>query len=461
MVTARSSTRPTAGGRSRPRSCAGDAVVRIARLGHAGAHPVGLAHALVAEGLEHAPGRASSTSVHGPTAADLGVELLRRGVAGRAHHEVAAGGRERDADRLVEDLGEPEVEHLDARGARPRGREEEVRGLDVPVHDALPVRVVEREGGGLEQRQDLGHGPAAQALACADRASRAESGMPSSHSSTRYGTSAPVVGAVVVELVMHRTMSRLPCPRRKSSAPLVAEPPREGLVRLGVERRLQLEALDGDGLAQPRCVARYTTLKPPSPTEPRCGPGRRSAAPSSPSGSAPRASPRRRGRRRRRVMSAVGEYPPAGGEGAEDDDDEAHEEHAGAARRGRLARRHGEADRRRVRRRRRGEGRLREGRRAGGWSVGRGNGCLDGRRSGWRGRHQAHGRSRSRRRRRGQRLGRRSGEGWDMRSVPPSACGPDIAGGAPLGRTDHLDRPEPSLRGPATGCAGWWAGEAR
>ena len=150
------------------------------------------------------------TSVHGPMSPSSRVELLGGGVARRAHHEVAARGRQRDSDRLVEHLGQTEVEHLETVHAGPRDGEEQVGRLDVAVHHAR---------GGARRRARArparaGRWPRAGSVpasrACAGRAGRRRAGRPSSHSSTMYGTIRAGHGEVVVALVMQRTMSRLP-----------------------------------------------------------------------------------------------------------------------------------------------------------------------------------------------------------------------------------------------------------
>ena len=118
-----------------------------------------------------------------------------------------------DADGLVEDLGEPEVEHLHAPCGPTRCRQEEVPRLDVAVHDALLVRVVERQRPGLEERHHLLERSPAELLVAASLQVGGErkTVQPFEH---HVRHSAPLAGATVVPLMMQRTMSRLPCPRR-------------------------------------------------------------------------------------------------------------------------------------------------------------------------------------------------------------------------------------------------------
>ena len=82
---------------------------------------------------------AERVDVHRGGELGVPVELLRRHVEQRAE-DLRHGAR-----RLGDDLGDPEIEHLDARGPVLPLREEEVPRLEIAVDDARPVGLLERE----------------------------------------------------------------------------------------------------------------------------------------------------------------------------------------------------------------------------------------------------------------------------------------------------------------------------
>ena len=88
--------------------------------------------------------------------------------------------------------------------------------------------------------------------ALARSANSSASDRPSSHSSTVYGTSALVAGAIVVPLAMLRDDVQVALRQLVVKAALVTEAPDERLDEGRPERRRELQALDGDGLAQSR-----------------------------------------------------------------------------------------------------------------------------------------------------------------------------------------------------------------
>ena len=104
-------------------------------------------HGLAAEQLE---GRAGERVLVGLAADRLALDLLRRGVVGRAE-ELPGGG---DARRGQRPLAEPEVGEVHVIGPARPGVQQHVRGLDVPVHQARRVRRVQRRG---DRRDDRGH----------------------------------------------------------------------------------------------------------------------------------------------------------------------------------------------------------------------------------------------------------------------------------------------------------------
>ena len=86
----------------------------------------------------------------------LALSLFRRHVGGRTQN---GGGTRRDGDRgavkgrLVQDLGQAEVEHLD----QPAGRQHHVGRLQIAMDDAFLVRSFERDGNLCRDRQRLVH----------------------------------------------------------------------------------------------------------------------------------------------------------------------------------------------------------------------------------------------------------------------------------------------------------------
>ena len=98
-----------------------------------------------AEYVLPAPPRAAGEVVVVAPRVDLGrrADLLGRHVVRRAHDDR---GR-RELLRVVFDLGDAEIEHLEHDAAARLTRHEQVRGLEIAVHDAERVRLGEGEAG--------------------------------------------------------------------------------------------------------------------------------------------------------------------------------------------------------------------------------------------------------------------------------------------------------------------------
>ena len=128
--------------------------IGIDRLVREVAEVLALVHAAVAERLEE--DEREGIDVGGRAdLADRVVELLRRAVRGREDPDLSDRLRPRDVERrLVEDLGDSEVEHLHPGALRAR-REEEIARVEIAMHDALRVRMAEAVRCGFEQLHDL------------------------------------------------------------------------------------------------------------------------------------------------------------------------------------------------------------------------------------------------------------------------------------------------------------------
>jgi hypothetical protein len=97
-------------------------------------------HRLAAQQLE---GRAGKPVLIRPAGDRLALDLLRRGVVRGAHELPGSGVHERRREGA---LAEPEVGQVHVIGPARPGVQQDVGGLDVPVHQARRVRRVQRGG---------------------------------------------------------------------------------------------------------------------------------------------------------------------------------------------------------------------------------------------------------------------------------------------------------------------------
>jgi hypothetical protein len=177
------------------------------------------------------------------------VELLRRSVlrgegGGRLRR---ARGRSGESRLLGEHLGDPEVEQLRHEG--PVGpHQHDVLGLDVAVHDSLPVRERERACHRTEQRHGRGEGHGALAT-CPPVGEESGHGLPLEpleHEVGQPPAGARLEGTGVERLHDRRAALREPMQDRT----LFLQAREEPVALFGLERVGHVEALDGDGLAK-------------------------------------------------------------------------------------------------------------------------------------------------------------------------------------------------------------------
>ena len=172
----------------------------------------------------------------------LALELFRRHVlegpedrSGLREVRGAGDGRQRRQARLLRHgghrLGESEVEQLHA-----RLREHHVAGLQVPVHDPLPVRLVERVGDLDPEAQRLVERERALAQAVAERFALEE-------------LHDEVLGLALASHVVQRADVRMRQLGNRLGLAL------EALAGLGRRGQVRRQDLDGDGPLEPRVLS--------------------------------------------------------------------------------------------------------------------------------------------------------------------------------------------------------------
>ena len=159
-------------------------------------------------GQQTVQGAAQAVDV-GPQIDGVGVgDLLRRDVIGGAHR-LAAGGHFFAGRLAGVEQGQPQVEDL--HGAA--GREHQIRGLDVPMHQAVLVRVVEPDRRLADDLAGLGDGqlavPAGQigqvhALDVLHHQHRLAFDLPGVHSADHVGVIDPAHGLHLTIEASHR-----------------------------------------------------------------------------------------------------------------------------------------------------------------------------------------------------------------------------------------------------------------